>query len=391
MSGFTRKQGYACWTKEFVEPTPEKRRADRPTDPHLVLGFWRVERAKTKADEPVAIWADKGEDGFLKDAVIFQFGDEQPINSVEHKNRIEGWLRSFWLSAVAVTQDEWSKALNPKHRFWSDGKPSKDMSDEEKHGIEIPEGENAPPKDEALADQIKALAETIDAKPEPTTQDEANALTGLLDRMNVLLKAAETEFEAEYRPHKARADEISAKWKAIGTPGRTAHDKAKERRAAFLRKEQARLDREAREENARRLAAAEAERKRIAEETAARLKAETDARAAELAAEGDVDAPVEEIPSDDDIKAEAERQAAEAVAPVETVEARRATAGTAFGRSTGLRAVPVGTITDALAFATYLVKAEDPDLMAALNKRAKQLAKARVPGVPGVQFDTETK
>jgi hypothetical protein len=387
----TRKEGYALWGKELVEPTPVERRGDRTTVPVLMNGFWRlVSDAKTKHDLPFAIWTDKGEDGQLKAETIFQFGATQPKNTVENKEQFERFATGWWLSAVAVTQKDWDIAL--RTGFWPDGRAAKEMTVAEKQGIEIPEGDNAPPKEESLADQIKSLADLINASKEPTTQAEASTLSGRLDKMRTLVGLAEAERVKQKEPHLTAGREIDDLWNAIKKPGQDAGNFGIELKRAYLKKEQARLQAIADEENRKREEAAKAEREKIARETAARLAQEAEDRRKEAAEAGATEEEIaESIPTAEEITARAEEVAAVAVAPVEKVEAQRATAGSSFGRSTGLRKVTVGEITDALAFATYLIKAEDDDIMAALKKRAGQFARAKAKGIPGINLSTEEK
>ena len=343
---------YNLWYAELDNPTSPELRQERGSEPGDLCGFWRIEGAKTKHDTPVSIYPF-GEDqgGSQGDKIIFMIGlgrreGESLFNDFDHPDRTAEFMASTWLSCVAVKREDWSVAHDTG--FWPDGKAARDMSTEQKMGIDIPAGENAPPVEESLADQIKNLAEELDKATEPTTQEEADKLTGKLDRMLALLKLAETEFEKEYRPHKKAADDVSAKWKKIGTPGRTAHDRAKDRRQEFLRKKQKALDD----------AAAEETRKR---QEAARQQALLEAQAAAPA-----DATPEAI----------ERVVERAAASVAPVEAERATAGTSFGRSTGLARKKVGRIDDMVKFLT--ANAAHADIKEAAQKVSNKLAKAGV-------------
>lgn len=349
-----RGDGYDLWRNERVALTPEDRRADRPTNPAHMLGFWRIVGAKTKPDYAVSIWARSPAD----EVVIFQIGRKKMATD-ENPVEWEEFTAGGWLDCVPVTKDDWSIALDTG--LWPDGKPARKLTDDEKAGIAAGSGGNNPPRDEALADQIKNLAETIEATAEPKTQDEANDLSGLLDRMRSLLKLAEAERVKEKEPHLQAGRDVDARWKEITGPGSVAYDEAEKRRKAFLRKEQSRLDAIAAEETRKRQEEARAEQERIRRE--AEEAARKEAEAAGMS-EAEIDRHV----------AETEPDVPEiAVAPVEP---ERATAGSAYGASRGLKKVKRGRIDDAKVFAAALVEIKHPDLMELLGRLADRAAKA---------------
>lgn len=355
---------WSAWRAELKNPTPEDRRLDRQP----MCGYFRIEGARTKHDEPLAIWREDGQDAF-----IFQFGSNQPKNTEQHAETWEKFTAGRWLSAIAVPKADWDIALETGR--WPDNKPSRPMDAAERLDIDVGSGDNAPPPDAALADQIAALAEVIAKQPEPTTQEAADKLAGDLDRLRALLKLADAEFVKEKAPHLEAGRAVDAKWRGIREPGTSAYDAGEAKRKAFLKREQDRLRKAAEEENARRIAAAEAERKRIADEVAAKLKAEAEARAAEAVENGED--PSEDVPSDEAIAERAAQVAAEAVAPAQTVEAERAVAGSAYGTKRGLRKVTYGVIDDLVAFLT------DPQIInrADLKEWAEKVAtKAAVSG-----------
>lgn len=231
--------GYRLWLKELKEPTPEERRQDRTTEGNLMLGFWRSIGPRLGYDLPVAIYMHQGE-------VAFQRGTF--VNTVRRNADMwQAFLEKGWLKSVAVKEDDWRQAVATG--FWADGKPARAMTDEEKHGIDIPDGANAErgELEETLADQIKSLADLINGMAKPTNADEAALLANRLDKMKILLDKAEATRVAEKEPHLTAGREIDAKWKAIGEPGGDAWRRGKELRTQWLKDEDARLKREAAE------------------------------------------------------------------------------------------------------------------------------------------------
>lgn len=365
---------FSVWRAELKNPTSEDRRQDRPTDPALINGYWRIEGARTKFDTPLMIWTQEGEN-----YTIFQFGADQPRNTRDHDKAWQSFIGGRWLSAVAVRKADWDHAL--EHGRWpNDNKPARDMGTEERLDVDLGGGDNAAPMDAALADQIAALAEVIEKQGEPKDQAAADKLAGDLDRLRALTGKAEAERKIEKAPVLQLGKDIDAKWGAVTAPGDAAYIKGEAWKKAFLKKETARLAEIARQENLRRVAEANAERERIEAETRARLKAEADARAAE-AEEGEEP----NVPTEDEIAARAAEVAAEQVAPVEEVQAERAVAGSAFGTRRGLRRVKKGKIVDAKAFASALIDMKHGDMMTLLETLANRAAKAGMPQ-PGVEI-----
>jgi hypothetical protein len=311
-------------------------------------GFWRIIGAKTKHDDPVAIYGDNAHPG-----IIVVVGSQRPWVTIDNEKGWHSFLTWRGPKAKAVTKAEWSQAVSTG--FWpEDGKPAKEMTVDERLGISTEAGGNDAPIEEALADQIAALAEKLAAAKEPTTQDEANALSGDLDRMRALLKKATEVREEEYRPHKEAADGVSRKWAEIMAPGQSAGTVAEDRRKAFLKKEDARLAAEAAAENERRRKEAEAERIRLQRE----------------AEKKGLDPATVEPPK------------------VDLVEPERATAGSQFGRKSGLREYTVGKIVDLPMLANALLftgNGPDADLLEYLQKRADAAAKAGNP-LPGTEI-----
>lgn len=368
---------YTQWRAELRSPLPEADRLNRPTDPKIIGGFWRIEGARTKFDEPLLIVTDPDPAINPDGLTAFQFGSDQPINTAAHAASIENFLVGRWFSAVAVRKADWDLALETGR--WPDQKPSRDMGTEERLDVDLGGGGNAAPIEESLADQIAALAEVIEKQGEPKDQAAADKLAGDLDRVRALTGKAEAERKIEKAPILQAGKDIDAKWNGVAAPGEAAYIKGEAWKKAFLRKETARLAEIARQENLRRVAEANAAREAIEAETAARLKREAEERAAELAANGE-DASAE-VPTDDEIAARAAEVAAEQVAPVEEVQAERATAGSAYGRKTGLRKVKRGKITDAKAFAGALIDMKHGNVLELLQQLADRAAKAGMPQV----------
>lgn len=365
---------WSVWRAELDHPTPEERRLDRPTEPSQINGYWRVPGARTKHDIPVLIWTKAG-----ATATIFQIGNRRPRNTTEDAEAWERFVSGMWLSCNAVPKADWDHAL--KEGRWPDGKPAKEMDVDEKLGVEVARGTgdgNEPTVEESLETQIKALSTKIMSVAEPTTQEEADALSELLVKLKRLLDLAEAERVKEKEPFLQGGRDVDAKWQAIGRPGGDAYREGTARKKSFLKKEQDRREAEARAENKRRReeaeAAAKAERERIAEETRQRLAAE----AAKEAAEQGI--PSSEVISEDEIAQRADEAAAEAVpAPViEEVQPERPTSGPAYGRQTGLKKVKKGKIEDGPLFLAKLWENGNEDLKALAQKLANRAAKAGI-------------
>jgi len=354
---------YDLWNAELLNPVPASDRLERTIKPTMMSGFWRIEAAKTKADYPVAIWTGEGQT-----ATMFKIGLKL-MNTEQDPNEWQDFLDRTWPLCHAVTTPAYHAAM--ASGFWADGKPARKMSDEEKLGIDVKPGDNQAPVEEALADQIAALVEKADATPEPQTQEQANAATGILDKLRTLLKRAEAERVAEKEPHLEAGRAVDAKWALIADPGKRAGVALDSRRKAYLLKEQARLDAIAAEETRKREEAARAEQERIRLEREAEFRQH--AEEAGLPQE-DVDRHIAETPVPE--------------VKVEPVEAQRATAGTEFGRASGLKKVKVAVIVDKAALLAAL--ADDADMLEYLQSRADKALKAKIT-LPGVKIEEVLK
>ena len=348
---------YALYRAELTTPSTEEQRHNRPTSPLQCNGYWRINAAKTKTDWPVLIWTspDAPDNG-----TAVRIGGME-FNAKADPERWQSFATGSWLHCTAVTRDEYSNAINTG--FWADGRPARNMTQAEKLGIDTEvrgDGTNAPTKAEILAEQIASLTAKLKAAKEPTTQDEADALQTLLDKMGILLKEAEAERVAEKEPHLQAGREVDARWKAIAEPGAEARFAADNRKKSYLKKEMQRRQ-------------AEAEAK--AKEEAERRAAEQEERNRELAAQAEsMGMPVEDL---------ADPVAPEPIAPA-PVEMPKASS--AVGRASGLKKVRRGKITDLQMLIDYFFPADgnpDPEALAYLQGRVDKATRAKIT-LPGV-------
>ncbi len=328
---------YAFWQAEIDGAEKQHRDTEAP-----IAGFWRSTGARTKHDEPYAIY--------------YSPNTHEPIVI---KGRLQGRVYSdvewFRLKAfafphfVAVGEKEWHDTVEAGR--WPDGKrATRDKDDPDE--IDDLDNSGTAPIDEVLRDKIEALASRINETRAPTNQAEADAASALLDRMRALLKIAEAERVKEKSPIDERAKAVQTKWHGVKNPGHIAADRLENDRRAWLIAEQSRLRREAE-------AAAAAQRAAIA---------------AEVKAQGYDDATAE----------------AAAVAEVKPVEVPRVTSGGAFARKSGLHKVPVATITDGKVLIAHLWKTRDETLLAALQTVADRSARAKIT-LPGVTVTIEER
>lgn len=201
-------------------------------------------------------------------------------------------------------------------------------------------GHNNPPTDpfEDLKSQIDNAVQQADQalSVDVTTKEQADRLANIKDRLLQLWKDAEAKRVEEKKPHDDAGKAVQAKW----SPILDVADKAKKKLLA-------RID-----------AWISAENKRIAQ---AQFEA---AKAAEAAGE--------EIPTP----------------TVQTVQV----GGAVSGRKTSSRSRKVATITDPVAFATFLLSGQtpNPDVMAALQKCANKIV-ANGGTADGLETKTERK
>ena len=348
---------FALYQSEMRTPTPEDRRHERPTEPAQLVGYWRIMAAKTKTDWPVLISVDSE-----ADAIAVKIG-ETAFYPEREPAKWQGFIDKSWLHCIAVNKNDWLVATT--NGFWPDGRPARQMTEAEKLGIDVGTGDNQAPAHEVLGEQIAALAEKLDNTPAPTSQDDADNLQTLLDRMSVLLKTAEAKRVAEKEPHLQASREVDARWKGLMEPGATAASDADKRKRAYLKAELERRQREAREQ-------AEAEARRRAEEQEAR-NAELAKQAEDMGIEpGDLAEPVAPEPAKP--------------APVEIPKASSAT-----GIAKGLRKVKKVTITDMGKLLAHFFPTGadyDAEAYAYFQKRAESAARGKVT-LPGVTITEE--
>jgi hypothetical protein len=385
----TAVEGHRLWRAELKSPTSEERRLDRPTDPLLMQGRWRIIGPRTGIDTPVAIWAEEGKDA------IFQKGRKTPIVTTDDgvptgktESPVQTWQRFVdkdWLKCIAVSVDDYTMALTTGK--WPDGKIAREFTDAEKLDI-IPdkpaaEGGNNPVGEDGESVDLfhqqiveKASKAMLDLKavkfPLPSLE-VAEKLAGIIETMRGLGKQGEPRRKEEKQPHLDAAAAVDGKWaflrdlSAAVQNGVTAID-------AFKRAEEARLRREA--EIA---AAAERERLRLEAVEAARKQAEQDA--AEALAHGQAfEEPTEEAIAE---QAEAEADQAMAAAPAPDVNVR---VSTPHGRAVSKTKKKVGVITDKAAFIAALTGQADFDEW--LQEKSNKLARAGT-ALNGMRIETE--
>lgn len=345
----TDNNSYAVWqaARRGIAPDPQS--------DHNISGFWRIVAAKTKPDTPVAIWP------IDENKQVAKIGRRSPVEegSVDWHDFI-GW---GWTKCVAVTKPEYDSAIETGE--WRDGKPSRARTDEEKLGVATSGGDNAPPADELIEDQIKAAVETAQTITKVTNADEARRANELAERLQGLYRLGDAQRDKEKRPHDEAAKAVQARWLPIITPAETERKRLIAAAKEWIKAEEARVAREVEAERRKRQAAIDAENERIAQANAAKI--------AEAEKEGGQPIEAEEL---------------EPIAPA-VAEVPKVQAASTFGRATGLRTVTRGKITDMAALAAALVAIKHPELVDLLQKLANRAAKANLP-LAGMEI-TETR
>lgn len=312
---------------------------------HGIVGYWRMEGARTKPAYPVALWRPDG-----AESMTFQIGRQRPMNSATDATEWAEFLGSGWLHCKAVRKAEWASAL--EHGIWpSDGKDSRQRTDDEKLGIAPTEGGNNPPREELIEDQIAAAVESAKKIEKVTNADEARKANEMAERLQALYRLGDAERDAQKRPHDEAAKAIQARWLPIITPAEMERKRLIAAAKEWIKAEEVRVAREA-----------EAERKR--------RQAEIDA------ANEAIRKANEEAAGNAPIGVEVELQQEIAPAKVETPKVQ---AGSTYGRATGLRTVTRANVTDMKALLLALLATKHPELLALAQKLADRAAVAGIP------------
>jgi hypothetical protein len=335
--------GYEQWKaerrhlKETGQPFPASRRHDRPGEPENMLGYWRQENARTKADTPIAIWKADGQP-----TTIFQFGAMRPISSDEQRDQVDDFIGKGWLKCVAVTRDEWSAALEAGQ--WADGKVIRMPTEAEQADI-IPttpaaDGGNAESGD--VWDQVKERLETgahnVKAIGIIDNIAKANNLAAVVEGMRAAWKIGEQARKAAKAPFDAGAKAVQEKWQPMLDDLERTAKGAVAAIQKFRDAEEARLRAEERQRR-------EAEERRIREETEARLRAEAEARALQAEQMGMEVEPQ----SDEELAEQAREETAQQMQQMPEADTT-VRVGTAAGRGIAKPKITRGRITDVDAF-----------------------------------------
>jgi hypothetical protein len=375
---------YELWFAEQDKPTPEDRRHERENKPENIVGFWRIEGARTKPDYPVAIWKQN-------DRILFKIGlgerDGQSLFSDADAQRVHEFQIGSWLKCVAVSEDTYHAAM--KSGRWPDEKPARQFSDDEKLGIDIippaadsegrgtnsPDGEQIDQFHEQVTSKIQAELDKAEKLPFPIkTMQDAEAAAAIIEKLRGLGQKGEAQRKAEKQKWLDGAAAIDTKWSLV----KVASDKIKALVSivdTFKRAEQQRLDRE-------RQAAEAAERERLRKEEEARLAAEVAARAAETP-EGE---ELPDLPTAEDIARQAQENADALFAEQPKAEAPKVQVRTAHGRAVSKAKVKRGVITDKDGFIAAIKDQASFDEF--LQTTADKLARAGT-ALNGMRIETE--
>jgi len=168
-----------------------------PSTPHA--GFYRMSHKESygarKTFKPVAYWAG------LNGKLCCRIGDDD----VTPERGEEIWER---VGNHPVSEEAY-RAVAEQGLPWPD-----------EHEL-VPMGDNLPPPDdslEGLRDAIEPLAEEAKKRiegPPIETQDEANRLANLADRLAELWKKADDLRKAEKRPYDLEAERVQKRWLPI--------------------------------------------------------------------------------------------------------------------------------------------------------------------------------
>ena len=195
------------------------------------------------------------------------------------------------------------------------------------------------------------------------TQEQADALSKLLDDIRKAGKEADEHRKVEKKPHDDAAKAVQAKWKPLLDDCERAADAAKKALTPFLQ-------------------AQEAERRAKAE--AARREAEETMRAAQEALRASIGVNLESRQNAEELLSEAKR--AEAAAARAEKDKAKATGG---ARAVSLRTTYRAEVTDYREFAKWVWTHDPAALNAWLDEHAARLVRAGRRDVPGVTVHEE--
>jgi hypothetical protein len=373
---------YKLWYAEQKSPTPEDRRTDRPTDPLLMQGRWRMVGPRTGVDWPVAIWTETDASINPTGATIFQIG-RKVRNTAEHDDEWQGFIAKGWLNSVAVSAAEYDAALATGK--WADGRMAREFSEQEKLGLTPPtpasEGGNMPPEeaeaamDAQIIEKIEAeLAKIPDVK-FPLNKDSATFAASIVEKLRGLGKQGEPRRKAAKQPFIDGGNAVDAKWFSLKTASEAIANLVTGINA-YTKAEEARLLAEQRK-------AAETERLRliaVAEENA-RKEAEQAARDALARGEAYEEPTAEAIA--EQVAAEVEQKIAEAP-PVEVPKV--VVRGSEQSRAISKPKKKVGKITDIDAFIASIK--DQADFREFLQEKSNKLARANT-ALKGMEITEE--
>jgi type IV secretory pathway VirB10-like protein len=216
---------------------------------------------------------------------------------------------------------------------------------------------------ECVDDLLLEARNFLDGEP-ITNEQQAEAVSSLLNRLRRVSKDADEARKVEKKPHDDAAKAVQAKWSPIISKAELAASTAKQALAPYLRAIEEQQQREA--EAARKEAERLAEIARAAHQTASgNLEAQEDAERLLKAAAG------------------AEKHAAKV-----GKQKARATGGE---RAVGLRSVWTSTLTDSCAALKHYRAAKPEDLKSWLTEQAERDVRGGAREIPGFTITEERK
>jgi hypothetical protein len=201
------------------------------TDTDRINGFYRQRNARTKVDQPVAIWGSSPNRIALVGGKAVAEG-----STIWHDFIAWGWPK-----CAPVTYEEYKSA--GQSGYWPDGKAAKHVDEA---GMPVSRAAtNEPPAFDALADQIEAAIDSLKDLPPIEAGAVADRVSDALARLRQLRQQAYTAKRDEKRPHEEQVAAVERKWSDIIDPADEVLKFASGRLNDWLRKEEQRLAREA--------------------------------------------------------------------------------------------------------------------------------------------------